>query len=196
LGTDHDAARLPNPLVVQAFAGDPPGSMKEVAERYGKLFADADKRWQEIRDEHKKESDGSGTAGAPTALARREPGGSARGALRRSSPANLPAGEIRRLFDVPTAQKLRALHGSWRNWTPPIRARRPKAMVLADNSSPYNPHVFVRGNPNNPGPEVPRQFLAVVAGAGRKPFQKGSGRLETGPGRLPAATIHSPPASS
>ena len=40
------------------------------------------------------------------------------------------------------------------------------------------PHVFVRGNPNNPGPEVPRQFLAVVAGADRKPFRKGSGRLE------------------
>jgi hypothetical protein len=36
----------------------------------------------------------------------------------------------------------------------------------------------VRGNPNNPGPEVPRQFLAVIAGPDRKPFQRGSGRLE------------------
>jgi hypothetical protein len=38
--------------------------------------------------------------------------------------------------------------------------------------------VFLRGNPNNPGPEVPRRFLEVVAGEDRRPFTKGSGRLE------------------
>jgi hypothetical protein len=38
--------------------------------------------------------------------------------------------------------------------------------------------VFLRGNPNNPGEEVPRQFLAVLTGENRKPFTKGSGRLE------------------
>ncbi|MBC8003457.1 MAG: DUF1553 domain-containing protein, partial [Opitutaceae bacterium] len=38
--------------------------------------------------------------------------------------------------------------------------------------------VFKRGNPSNPGPEVPRQFLELIAGPDRKPFQKGSGRLE------------------
>jgi hypothetical protein len=38
--------------------------------------------------------------------------------------------------------------------------------------------VLLRGNPNNPGPEVPRQFLSVLAGPKRKPFKKGSGRLE------------------
>src|SRR5207245_941754 len=103
LGANQDAPELTiNPLVAQAFAGDPPGSMKEVAERYGKLFANADKRWQELWDDHKKKSEGSENAGAPTALpdAKQE-------ALREvlyaeSSPANLPAGEIRRLFDVPT----------------------------------------------------------------------------------------------
>jgi hypothetical protein len=178
LGVDHDDARLPNPLVTQAFIGDPPGSMKDVAERYGKLFAEADKRWQELRDEDKKKSDGSGTAPAPAALpdANQE-------ALRavlyaESSPANLTADEIRRLFDVPTAQKLRALQRKLEELDATHPGAPPKAMVLADNSSPYMPHVFVRGNPNNPGPEVPRQFLAVVAGEGRKPFQKGSGRLE------------------
>src|SRR5262249_41583324 len=38
--------------------------------------------------------------------------------------------------------------------------------------------VFLRGNPNNPGPEVPRQFLGLLAGDKRQPFQEGSGRLE------------------
>src|SRR5256885_5950109 len=36
----------------------------------------------------------------------------------------------------------------------------------------------LRGNANNPGPEIPRQFLQLIQGENRKPFQKGSGRLE------------------
>ena len=54
----------------------------------------------------------------------------------------------------------------------------PRAMALKDRDTPRNPHVFVRGNASNPGPEVPRQFLEIVAGPQRKPFAQGSGRLE------------------
>jgi hypothetical protein len=51
-------------------------------------------------------------------------------------------------------------------------------MALADNPQPQNARVFIRGNPNNPGDEVPRQFLEVLAGENRQPFMRGSGRLE------------------
>jgi len=51
-------------------------------------------------------------------------------------------------------------------------------MTLADAPQPVEPHVFVRGNPGNQGPAVPRQFLSALAGDARKPFQNGSGRLE------------------
>src|SRR5207248_3759301 len=54
----------------------------------------------------------------------------------------------------------------------------PRAMVLQDLPSPVTARVLLRGNPNNPGPVVPRQFLAVLAGAQRKPFTDRSGRLE------------------
>src|SRR5205823_7791990 len=37
---------------------------------------------------------------------------------------------------------------------------------------------FVRGNPNNTGPGVPRQFLSATPGRIRNPCQKGSGGLE------------------
>ncbi len=36
---------------------------------------------------------------------------------------------------------------------------------------------FIRGNPNRPGPKVPRKFLTVLAGD-QQPYQNGSGRLE------------------
>jgi hypothetical protein len=51
-------------------------------------------------------------------------------------------------------------------------------LLLADADRPTQPVVFVRGNPANRGPQVPRQFLAVLAGPERKPFERGSGRLE------------------
>jgi Protein of unknown function (DUF1553)/Protein of unknown function (DUF1549)/Planctomycete cytochrome C len=62
----------------------------------------------------------------------------------------------------------------WRAKSPVAPAR---AMVLTEGT-PTQPVVFVRGNPNNRGPQVPRQFPEVLAGPGRKPFADGSGRLE------------------
>ena len=38
--------------------------------------------------------------------------------------------------------------------------------------------MFLRGNPNNRGPSVPRQFLPLLAGPNAQPFKMGSGRLE------------------
>lgn len=53
----------------------------------------------------------------------------------------------------------------------------PRAMVLED-AEPFQPYVFLRGNPSQRGPSVPRQFLEVLSGPARKPFTDGSGRLE------------------
>ena len=50
-------------------------------------------------------------------------------------------------------------------------------MVMTEGR-PTTPVVFLRGNPNNRGPQVPRQFLGLIAGPDRKPFADGSGRLE------------------
>jgi mono/diheme cytochrome c family protein len=73
---------------------------------------------------------------------------------------------------------LRALQKKVDQWQVIAPAAPPRAMVLIDKPTPETPHVFLRGNPNNPGPEVPRQFLEVVAGEKRQPFRQGSGRLE------------------
>jgi hypothetical protein len=54
----------------------------------------------------------------------------------------------------------------------------PRAMAVEDTPTPMDPVIFVRGNPGNRGAKVPRQFLQVIAGAERKPFSQGSGRLE------------------
>lgn len=52
------------------------------------------------------------------------------------------------------------------------------AVVLKDRAAPVTPRIFRRGNSANKGDDVPRQFLSLLSGADRQPFQKGSGRLE------------------
>jgi hypothetical protein len=53
-----------------------------------------------------------------------------------------------------------------------------RAMVLCDAEELCEPRIFVRGNPSQPGDHVPRQFLRVLSGPGRRPFPHGSGRLD------------------
>jgi hypothetical protein len=60
----------------------------------------------------------------------------------------------------------------------------PRAHVLVDKPNPVNPYIYIRGTAGNRGPAVPRQFLAHLA-PDRKPFAKGSGRLE-----LAQAIVH------
>src|SRR4030095_3239162 len=53
-----------------------------------------------------------------------------------------------------------------------------RANVLFDSSSPKDSPVFIRGEAENKGPIVPRQFLECISGPNRKPFNLGSGRIE------------------
>lgn len=54
----------------------------------------------------------------------------------------------------------------------------PSPLRLVDSPNPHDAHILVRGSPGNRGDRVPRQFLEVLAGPDRQPFQNGSGRLE------------------
>ena len=53
----------------------------------------------------------------------------------------------------------------------------PRAHVMVDREKPIDPYVYLRGSAGNRGPSVPRQFLEHLSPQ-RKPFTKGSGRLE------------------
>jgi len=53
-----------------------------------------------------------------------------------------------------------------------------RAMTLADAARPRDSAVFIRGEAENRGPVVPRQFLEILSGPTRAPFTNGSGRLD------------------
>ncbi|MBI3853901.1 MAG: PSD1 domain-containing protein [Verrucomicrobia bacterium] len=177
---NEDASKHINPLVAKAFSSNAPTSMKEVAERYGKLLDEADKSWQEVCEANKKiiGPEGQTKGPAPTTLPEADQEALRQVLYADDAPARISDGEVERLFDVKSIQKVRALRRKLDELEATHPGAPPRAMALVDNATPTEPHVFIRGNAGNQGPEVPRQFVEVVAGRARKPFQKGSGRLE------------------
>lgn len=144
-----------NPFVASAFAL-PPKSMRAAAAVYGKMFLDAEEQ--------------TNAAGAIELSA----------FLRDSrSPTVVPETGIVNsdgFFITSATEELWKLEGDVERRL--IELNTPAALVLADREPGPNPRVFKRGSPARLGEEVPRQFLEVISGPERRPFQKGSGRLE------------------
>jgi hypothetical protein len=149
------AATNINPFVASAFSTSPT-TLRETAQRYGKIFADAGKQ--------------TNSAGAAELLAfLQDP----------HSPAVVPDTGIvntEYFYPTPVCEELWKLQGDVDRRL--IELGTSGALVLADREPEPNPRVFNRGSASRPGDEVPRQFLKVLAGPERKPFTQGSGRLE------------------
>lgn len=148
-----------HPLVAAAFK-TPPISIRDVADRYGKLFAEVDQ--PEPHDDPLREELRQilYKPGSPAAV------------------PNLPIVHSETFFPSGEVTALWKLEGEIYRWLIKQPAEAPHALILEDRDLPADPRVFIRGNPLNKGDDVPRQFLGILSGPDRKPFQKGSGRLE------------------
>ena len=157
-----------NPLVAFAFA-TPPASMKEVADRYAKLFADVEARWKAQAD--------------PAKPPLPDPDGEA---LRQvlygdHAPCVVPDEQVVSIewfFDTGTVSKLWGLQGEVDRYLIQTPGATPHAVAMVDRDELREPRIFRRGNPANRGDEVSRRFLYALGGPDRKPFTTGSGRLE------------------
>jgi Protein of unknown function (DUF1553)/Protein of unknown function (DUF1549)/Planctomycete cytochrome C len=165
----NDAKAPPiHPLVARSVIGSPPANMDEVVERYTSLFAQLEARWKEH----------SAQSATPRALPEsdweslRQALFGACGSLQVSTDA------MREFLDQEQAGQLDQLSGAIVDLESTHRGAPARAMVMNDATVPVDPHVFIRGNPGRQGPAVPRRFLRVLAEPDRRPFQKGSGRLE------------------
>ncbi|MFN3484699.1 MAG: PSD1 and planctomycete cytochrome C domain-containing protein [Planctomycetota bacterium] len=164
----ENAARL-NPRVAAALGGVPLASLREVAERYGRLLAGIHRKWKEAekRKAERLEDD-------------------AEEELRRvlygpDSPIALPTGaisEVEWFFDEATRVELGKAQRAIDQLLIDHKGAPPYASILVDRPVPYEPRIFRRGNPATKGEEVPRRFLAILSGGRREPFRDGSGRLE------------------
>ncbi|MBI5775368.1 MAG: DUF1553 domain-containing protein [Verrucomicrobia bacterium] len=155
-----------------ATATNSPAALKDVAAIYNQLCAGVETNWQALAA-----AAVTSKAPAPAALpdANRE-------AVRQllyapGSPAITTDADSERLLAA-AAPRQRELKAKLDELDAIHPGSPPRAMALLDNDKLVEPVVFVRGNPGNIGPAVPRQFLEVITGKNRQPFQSGSGRLE------------------
>ncbi|MFO0928840.1 MAG: DUF1549 and DUF1553 domain-containing protein [Gemmataceae bacterium] len=166
IAADAEKGKPINPRVAKAFAGPPPASLADVARKYEALFREAEAAWVEAS----KRPGATRLDDAPLEAIRQVLHGA-------GAPPVLPAEQVGRFLRRDKREQLTALRRRVDQWRASGPNSPPRAMVLVDNPTPATPRVLLRGNPGNPGPVVPRQFLEVVDPA-RQPFRQGSGRLE------------------
>ncbi len=169
--SNKDPSGTLNPLIARIFKGGPPASLADVADRYAQTLARIDRLWQ--RDLAEAAEDG---LAPPTAM-----GDPAREELRGllygdQAPADAPEAELRGQLMPPEQQAelatLDAAVAALEKEGPPL------ATVLTSGDDPGDPFIFRRGQPGQPGEQVPRRFLRLVAGDKRPTFSHATGRLE------------------
>jgi mono/diheme cytochrome c family protein len=161
-----------NPVVAKALAEKPPKNIGELAKLYGEVFAKSEAAWKELK---KANAGAKALADADLEQIRQVLYGA-------DTPCSLPPGSINDLtwfFEEKGKVELGKAQKEIDVWINTAAGAVPHELILEDKPGVVpNPHVLKRGNPINPGEEVPRQYLSIVAGEKRETFKSGSGRLE------------------
>jgi len=147
--------------VVAEFSWPAPRTMREVAERYGRLLEEAEADREERSDLQELRAVLHGPKAIPVLAA---------------APDNVQ----HEFFDNAAGYEITYLKGKIARWEIAGPGGPSRALALEESAPKNNPKVFKRGNPSTPGEEVPRRFLAALAGETRQPFTEGGGRLELG----------------
>jgi len=158
-----------NGRVQAAFADLPPKRMKDIVDGYGVLFKTIDAEWQKQKTESARLADADAEALRLVLYGENSPP---------MIPRRMGWGFLALIPDRPDQGVYKKLIKAVEQWSMSGKGAPARAMVLTDVEPPYEPVVFTRGNPHQQGESVPRQFLKVLSGKDRRPFKKGSGRLE------------------
>ncbi|MSU35712.1 MAG: DUF1553 domain-containing protein [Pedosphaera sp.] len=175
-----DPAKPVNPLVARMFANTPT-SMGQVAARYSAVFADVDKRWQNVLAAYGARKKGADTPPPePVAFPDAASEEIRKVLYDKKSPTYLDEQRINDLIN--RDNKIREQLANLKKSVNDLKSSHPgspaRAHVLEDAAQPKDSFVFLRGNPGTKGPIAVRQFLQILSGENRQPFKNGSGRLE------------------
>ena len=148
-----------SPELKKAFAANPPASLDDVAKTYAEVLAKFDSANLSVNPEIE-----------AMRLVLRGDG----------TPTNVPLEDFVEIRgDGGDDNILGGLKGAIREWEAEFSYRgiTPRAMAFQESAKLIPAHVFLRGNPNNPGVETPPHFLSALDAA-QQPFTHGSGRLD------------------
>lgn len=154
----------------------PPTSIRETADRYGKLFTEISEEWKQLcqiseMNGHPK----------PTSLPLAESETLRLVMYGNGAPCVVPDEPmvtIEYFFDNGSCVELWKLQGDVDRWLIQSPLAPPFSTTLVDCDPLRSNRIFRRGNPTTKGDEVTRHFLTVVDGPNPSPFTQGSGRYE------------------
>jgi hypothetical protein len=165
LTSEPDVKRQLNPALASRLLETMPVRASEMAKIYGDLFTSIEKKWLS-------RPKGAETLEDPSLESIRQL------MYAEDAPTSIPLGQATQLLEVRVQEKIRSLKRKV-DQLPATHAGAPaRAMALVDRKKAIEPVVFLRGKPGSRGPKVPRQFLSLIEGEIRQPFEHGSGRLE------------------
>jgi len=167
-----DAAEV-HPHVAAAFR-NPPETLLQVTEIYGKLFSEVRQAAEDAQAAAPREADAAPDA-ADASIAALLP--VLYGSDSPCEIPDLPIVEIERLVDTGSCEQIWRLQSEVDRWTIQSGQDR-RARILVDRPVPVEPRVFRRGNPLLKDVQVPRHFLTLLSSGQPEPFTVGSGRLE------------------
>ena len=147
-----------NPRLREKLREQRPTSMVELARAYGELFETTYARARKA---------------PPTSQQRKPVSDAAEEALLRvlyavGSPPAVTRFESIDCYHLDEHTSMRNLAGKVEELSVETSSAAPRAMVLRDRVLPYAPVVFRRGQPNRPGPAVPRQIPTIFSAADAK----------------------------
>ncbi len=158
-----------NPLVSAAFQLTKPGDLNEAAKLYQNIFSETDKQWRELLEENNNDPSTRFVDKNREEIRQLMYGPEA--------PGVIPPEDFK-MLDRPTYLALLKMNEN-RLIKLAVHPGAPKrAMVVRDKKELFDPCIYIRGDIERRGKNVPRQFLEILAGKNRQPFQKGAGRLE------------------
>lgn len=176
MSKDGEPMKGLNPLVARAFS-TPISSLRTVAERYAKLFLDAEKSWvTAVTLDSKKTKEDSD----PMLKKLSDP---ALEQLRQvfyapRSPVNITYDKLAAMNNRAISNREQQVFGDQMDKLEATHPGAPTRAMAVSDGNIRNAKVLIKGVANNPGPEVPRQFIEVL-NPNRKPFPaKSSGRAE------------------
>lgn len=151
-----DATQKWSPVVLKEVKQAPPANMGELAKIYARLFAQAPPEGET----------------KPEFMPFKQALQSQDGIM------GVKPEELEKFFTRPERDKVQEIKKEIDAFKAGSAVAPPRAMAMVDKPQPVEPRIFIRGNQDRQGDKVPRQFLKVLSPTDRKPFTKGSGRLE------------------
>ncbi len=172
LRDEHDPKKQLNRRISAQFTGEAPQSLRAAADGYASLLLAVAAQWQAAL-----ESASQNHLPPPTSLPDTDDEALRQLVFAENAPAFVPLAEAEHFFTTAQRDKVRDLRNALTIYNGSAKAPL-QTLALNDLPKPVTPHVLLRGNPNKPGPEVPRRFLSLLDGPTPQPFKDGSGRLE------------------